>query len=470
MKTIGVPEPPSFQLSISGHGFGLLPLNYDVGKGSGSASEGMVRVEITRQNGTAPAEIQRVTPTILSTVEIRVKVELGTPLASGIYSVRMFQAGMTDPLAEKPNAFQVETTTISQGHDAGTDADGGTSDLGTGTSDDGGTGGSPDLGMLDAAAMDSGLGTFASPASRFRRAINLINPTQILAPSGTSFRLAVPHASLVAAGHALPNGSDIAVYFQGARLPHQWEDPVVLGTDQLMLVATLPFDLPPGARQGEPLVLYYGDAAAIDQTSDTVYAFAERFDADLNPNTWRLSEWARTCPDRRGSGALGSYCRRDDDPNNPLFRTLGTPPTTLALGQAYEATFWISGLSIDTDLTYFAVAANNDSPGIAGALIPAPADYSEFPPDTTDTYQDPTTNNARTFVGWRFPAAGSGFVRARVRFTAPVAAANLHLRYISPAGANPAAYVAVDDLAVRRVLGPTLAEEVLTGLAAEESR
>jgi hypothetical protein len=80
---------------------------------------------------------------------------------------------------------------------------------------------------------------------------------------------------------------------------------------------------------------------------------------------------------------------------------------------------WISGLSVDSDLTYFAVSDANDSPGIARAETPPPAAYGEFPPSTMATYQDPTTNSNRTFTGWRFPP-GLGFTRARVRFAPQV--------------------------------------------------
>lgn len=470
VKTIGAPDPPFFELSVSGHGFGLLPLTYDVMEGAGAAQEGQVRVEVVRQNGTPAAEIQHITTNIASTTEIRAKIDLSAPLPAGIYSLRLFNVRESKVLVEKPNAFEVgiRHDVIDAGSttpDAGADGDADSIDLGM-TSVDGGIGGPFDSGTLEVA--DAGLGSFAA-SFRYRRPLILQNPTPVIAPQGTSFRLLIPHATLVGAGHASPNGSDFALYFQGQRLPHQWEDPVLLGTDQLVMVATLPVDLPQGSL-GTPVVLYYGDPAALDQTTDAVYAFTERFDRDLDGNAWRLSEWARSCPDRRGLGSLGSYCRRDDDAQNPLFRTLGSPDIPLLVGQAYELTVWISGLSVDNDLTYFAVSDANDSPGIARAESPPPTAYGEFPPSTMATYQDPTTNSNRTFTGWRFPPAGLGFTRARVRFAPQVVGVNLHFRYISPAGAHPSAYVAVDDLAIRRVLGTGALEELSAGLGAEESR
>lgn len=474
---MGDPGSSSFALAIHGRGFGPTSARYDISSGMGNASTDLA-VDIYSMSDGSAVRLPRDQVKLRSPTELDAQV-LGIALGYGGYGIRLRASDGNRVLADLPAAFNVGTAPpgpVNRPPDAGTNpghngADAGSPDF-PASDDDAGLGGLTDAGTLGG-APNPGLGPFAGNF-RHRAAVVASNPGTATAPAGTTLSIPVPHASLIARGMSDPNGRDLAVYLGSTPLDSQWDDPVQVGTNQLVMIAKLPADVPPGPLTGaNQLILYFDDPTANVTRTDGVYLFAERFNVGaIPPSGWTSNRWVGCNPSQpfqtqtATSGALCVY----DNQADPTFRTIATPTlgalsSTPSPGVAYEVGFRLGGLMQGgaADLVYFNYGANGTA-GSGTNYVP-PEQFTAFPPNVpTFTFQDGTV--ARTVSGWNFAQAQPP-TNVRLRFTPSISSPSLHLRWITADNvANPMTYVILDDFVVRQVMTPDFA----VSLGAVEAR
>jgi hypothetical protein len=487
-----------FVLHITGRGFGPTSLTYDLSKREGTAVA-MLRVEVfdTLDRPRFTVEGERLN--VLSPREIDARV-MNSPLADGLYGVRLYAGDSNDILVEAQNILEIVGG--GQPVDGGvvTQADGGTLDAIVNTPQDAMVadaivindvdGGTPDavdvtpdaepidVGPPDAGVVpDAGLGPFQG-AFAYRAQVLITNPSNDVAPAGTTFKLTLPHATWVAAGKSLDDGKDIQLFYGNTALEHQWDDPELLETDSLTLVARLPADAPVGVLPAAtPLVIYYGDPNADVARSDAVYQFAERFLVDLggdwDPNGWFRCDFDRPLEANTAAGAGSAYCAVDNA-GSPAYRTSLASPnqpnitTAIAANQIYETSFWTAGqmVSQTNDVLYTAYGPTN-AEYVATIDLKA-AVFVEGAPNVVNFDFPERDGNTRLVDGWRFFANQfQWWQRVRGRFVPTIDQPSLHFRFISKDGTdNAATGVVIDDWTVRLALNP----ELQAGLGPEEPR
>lgn len=493
VQVVGDPTTPRFVLRLLGRGLALTGLTYDLSTSTGSA-EVELRLVIVHEERSEEITVLGEQITVLSPRRLDAEVLQG-PLAPGRYGVRLFAGAASEPIAEAADAFEVRDPS-GEGSDGGVPLDGEPLDVDENAktpdadvSNDAGPGGDAtegdagdgddaaegDAGDGDDAAEgdaappdagvrpDSGLGAFVG-AFQFRREVLVGNASTGPAPAGTTLKVSIPHAELVARGQARADAADVVLYYGASALERQWEDAAKIGTDELVMIIEIPAEVPIGAVSGStPLVLYFGDPNTQIAPTDAVYLFAEHFTSPL-PGAWGVRDWYRCDLDRSINGtspAPGAYCVEDQG-SNPTRITLSSPnlsPLTDALpaNQVYEISFWLNGLMVNqtNDLIYFAYGPSSSR--FDNTTLLATSSYVEFPPNGQVSFDE--TNNAgrRTVQGWRFPTTRQWWTRARARFRTGVNAPSLHLRFISDDGNdNGATIVGVDDYAIRLALEPEL--------------
>lgn len=493
-RPVSAAVPPSFELVLNGTGFGLDQVTFDVAGGKGSSSAAGLRVELKRQDGTNPTEVRTVAaPRLVSTSELRVTIELSNALAPGIYAVRLFGAGASDPTAELAPAFQIAAgggivedagpTALDTGvgapdlgapapdtgaADAGAEpVDVGADDLGIGVIDAGIVGG------LDADVADAPMFFDASAPTfpggfMYRRPVRVDNTSLQLADGATTFRIVVPHQTMVQLGEARADGADLAVYGPLGPVPFQIEDLARLGTNELALIVLVSSGIAPGGSAS--YALYSGDpAVGTSAGSDGVYTYVQRFAPGAALPGWGLNAWANTCFDRLDRGATGrggAYCVFDAAQNQRT--TLAAAPSpSLARNQPVEIAFHVGGrMAGNADMLYFAVGTNTTD--YVNTTLPAPNAYVEQPPTVRVSFQDQNGNN-RTEIGWRLASAGTSplgqdlaYQRVRVRLIPLIDNPSMHWRFISWDGNTNGQRIgaALDDITVRRVTEPELIVQV----------
>ncbi len=470
----------SFRLKVTGRGFGLKSVTFNVAKREGQVAPTPMSLQIAR----GESVIKRIDGvTVESPRVVYADVELSDRLPGNQrYDVALLDG--TDLIARLDEAFFVPAQTstetpadggLTDGGDLIKDAslpDGGDMDAGVDTGVDGGADagdtGVEDAGAEDAGVADSGLGPFEG-AFGFRR---LILPNNaVVAPAGVTIEIPVPHASMLTSSTALAaDGADLAVYQGPDRLEHQWSDRFALGTDQLVIVARLVRDLPIGGSETDPLVLYSGDPGAALQVSDGVFQFAERFFNPVANNWYVASNWVHCNIDRpfevifdQNNGPFGAYCAIDRSASNLSRATLATPnlaglDSAPGANLTYDMSAWLAGRTIDgaADITYFSYGPVNDQFDNTTDLDPTA--FSGFVPNGTLTFQD-TDNQNRTVNGWRFPPdAIQWWQRTRIRFVPAFDAPALHFRFVSTnANTSNNSFFSVDDWWVRLALEPDFA-------------
>jgi hypothetical protein len=313
--------------------------------------------------------------------------------------------------------------------------------------------GPPDTGI----PPDSGLGPWIGDF-QYRQAVQIANVTAADAPAGTTIPVTIPHAQLVAQSRAASDGDDIALYLGSTRLESQWDDRARLAQDDLTLIALLPQAIPPGPFTG--LALYYGDPAVTVTRGDQVFAFSERFDADVGGDWFTADDrWARRCSNRLMTSPGNSYCIQDSV-SGLGRRTLATPrvPSLIsptAPNVIYEFSFWVAGIMEQQgDGLYFSYSRTKDD--FAGSTTVPDNLYLSYPPNADISFQE-TTGRQRAVRGWKLPAAAPGqdWMRAKMRFVPGIDQPSLHLRYISiNSGTSNQTLVGVEDYTVRRALEP----------------
>lgn len=496
-RPVSAAVPPSFELILSGSGFGLDQVTFDVAAGKGTSSAAGLRVELKRQDGTNPTEVRTVgAPRLVSTSELRVTIELSNALAPGIYAVRLFGAGASDPTAELAPAFQIAAgggivedagpSALDTGvtaPDTGVPApDTGAADAGTDPVDVGGVG--PDdlgIGVIDAGivgGLDADLADapmfFDASAPTFpggfmyRRPVRVDNTSLQLADGATTFRIVVPHQTMVQLGEARADGADLAVYGPQGPVPFQIEDLARLGTNELALIVLVSSGIAPGGSAS--YALYSGDpAVSTSAGSDGVFTYVQRFAPGAALPGWGLNAWANTCfdrLDRTATGRGGAYCVFDAAQNQRT--TLAAAPSpSLARNQPVEIAFHVGGrMAGNADMLYFAVGTNTTD--YVNTTLPATNAYVEQPPTVRVSFQDQNGNN-RTETGWRLASAGTSplgqdlaYQRVRVRLIPLIDNPSMHWRFISWDGNTNGQRIgaALDDITVRRVTEPELIVQV----------
>ena len=324
------------------------------------------------------------------------------------------------------------------------------------------TTGPQDAGSADGSTPDAGSADRWFGRFRYRRQVRLVNSTGAAAAVGVTVRLVVPHAAMVQAGQSTAAGDDLALYSGQQPVDLQFDDRAKVGTDDLALVAALPFSVPPGDSDTPALHLYFGDTGGGVTRSDSVYVFAERF-ARAPGRGWSTTggAWSVQCRDRTDASQRTSICVSDGE-NDPTRRTLATPPVSgiQQLGrsnQVYEVSAHMAGIMAEpADLLYFSYAEDTASVAQSTTLIVAA--YQEFPPNAETTFEE-TDQRLRQVSGWRFGATAPGTEWTRTRFLLSPNrdSPSLHFRYVSPNGTRALrTMVALDDLTVRRALDPEL--------------
>lgn len=462
----GVAAPPSFELDLLGHGFGLRGLTFNLAQGRGTATTAL-RTEIVSRRGLVPAEVEATRTTLRSSTQLEVEVTLRAPLPADSYGVRLYVTGETAPIAELPIAFLVDETTPPADAGARPDAPASAPDATTVGADATGPADAGDPGDAfffdasdpgDVGPADSGLGAFLGSFG-FRQRIILQNNSGAEAAAGVTFRLNVPHQFLVASGRSRSDGADLAIALDGQILPHAFENPLQVGQPDLYLIVRVPVAVPVGTPN-LALALYYGDPNRALTVSDSVFELAERFSNAL-PGGWQ-DAWMARCNDRvlQAAQPLGSLCTTDANAN-PTRRTLGTPNvaalrSTGPANEIYELAAFVGGVmqESNSDLLYFAYS--NNTMNFAGSVLVPTTSYLDFPPKAQLTFLE-NTNAQRNVEGWRF-AANQPFTLTRARFRPTVYdQPSLHFRYISANGSNPGGtLVGLDDLTVRRAVEPEL--------------
>ncbi len=483
-----------FDLMIKGRGFGLESVEFDVVDGVGRVPQPAYRVTVEDGTGQLRTVSNGSKLEVRSPTLIVARIELITPLEPGAYRVSLYpDDNEGDALATLEAAFTVPGEAPDAGPvDAGRppgDAgrppvDAGFADAGpppdTGPRPDGGptpdAGPVPDAGPPDTGVPDAGLPPELGPWQgnfRYRRRVELDNPSAQDALAGTTVRIPVPHRVMTDMQMARADAADVALYLGANRLDHQWDDATRLGTDDLVIVAVLPRSVPPGPLTDPPLVLYHGDPAAEVPRTDTVFLLAERFGASFSPdapNGWFTNAWQRRCTQHGNANQGNASLCVQDSTSNPTRRTVGSPPVAAMVAapqrnEVYELSVWIGGrMQEQVDGLYFSYSmVNNDFP--TSTVLPDAA-WTGLVPNANVSFQE-TTGQNRTERAWRLPAAGQDFVRARARFVPLFDGPSLHFRYISPNGSQGGqTLVAIDDLTVRRALEP----EFRVGLGPTETR
>jgi hypothetical protein len=489
-RPVSAAVPPSFELILSGSGFGLDQVKFDVAAGKGSSSSAGLRVELKRQDGTNPTEVRTVgAPRLVSTSELRVMIELSSALAPGIYAVRLFGAGASEPTAELAPAFQIAAgggvvddaglTALDTGvaapdlgapaPDAGLGPADATADddLGIGVIDAGLVGGI-DADVADAPIFfDASAPTFPG-GFQYRRPVRVDNTSLQFADGATTFRIVVPHQTMVQLGEARADGADLAVHGPQGPVPFQIEDLARLGTNDLALIVLVSSGIAPGGSAS--YALYSGDpAVAASAGSDGVYTYVQRFAPGAALAGWALNAWANTCFDRvdRGAGGRGgAYCVFDGG-QNQRTTLAAAPSSSLVRNQPVEVAFHVGGrMAGNADMLYFAVG--DDTTDYVNTTLPATGAYLEQPPTVRVTFQD-QNGNSRTETGWRLASAGTSplgqdlaYQRVRVRLIPLIENPSMHWRFISWDGNTNGQRIgaALDDITVRRVTEPELIVQV----------
>lgn len=464
------------ELQILGHGFGPTSIQYDLSSGVGMATT-QARMEIFDQAGLARIAVPREQLTVMSPREIDARVVLSSALQRGTYGVRLFSGEGTKPIAELAVAFRAEATEPADPNpDAGAIVEPANGPDGGVLREDALEGQDrvvvqPDAESSDLLAPDStsrpdsGLGAFVLDY-RYRQKARITNASAAVIAAGPTFRVPIPHRTLVMAGRSRADGTDLALYLGVTSVDYAWDDPLKLNTDQLVMIARMPVAVPQGSPDF-PLVLYYGDPNARVRPTDAVFAFTEHFAADL-PGGWATNNWtrcnrARPLDTATAPGMGRAYCAVDN--MRQLSRhTLASPTlpslvSTRPANEIYEASFWIAGLmtSQTNDLVYFAHGPSATT-NYQLTTVLAPNRYVEYPPNVAAfTFPEVPNNQPRTVPGWRLPAALQTWTRARARFVLTASNPSLQLRFISTDNvANPATFVAITDLTVRVAAEPEL--------------
>jgi hypothetical protein len=474
-----------FTLRVTGRGFGLHGLTFDVSNSQGQVAVPAMAFEI-RRGSEVIRRIDGDGVRLASPRLLMVDVQLAQPLRTGYHDVALFEG--EQQVADKVEAFFVpDTSTVA--YDGGVmDADINPKDSGSpdvvipdggfpdadpgdvvpGDVDPGdalpGDGPPIDTGV-DAGPIDSGLGPFAGNYG-YRQ---LVTPNNgIEAPADVTIEIPVAHEELVTLGRSLAGGADLAVYQGPDRLDHQWSDQFAVGTNQLVIVARILRDIPAGGSTTDPLVLYYGDPGANLDVTDGVFQFAARMVNDIpgawfNANTWIHCNVDRPIEVILPQGTNGAYCAVDGSNNNPARATLGTTNVG-AISNApganltYAMSFWLAGQTIDdtADIFYFAYG---DQPDVFDTTLePDISLWQGLLPNGTLTFTD-NDNMPRTVNGWRFPPNTiQWWQRVSVRFVPMIDQPSLHFRYVSTnTNTSNMSFTAVDDWWVRLALEPDFA-------------
>lgn len=453
-----------FDLEVTGRGFGLNSVQFDVSSRKGVAVPD-VSVAILTPSDEVIERIQGERVTLESPRKLYAEVRRTQPIPYGTYDVALYEGD--NQVARKAEGLHVPmTSTVTPNKDAGVGEDTG---IDAGAPEDTGVpdGGIPDMGMPDGGIPDtgppdSGLGPFEG-VYQYRQHIQTNN--NVAAPAGVTIEVAVPHGQLLAEGRALADGADLAIYQGPDRLEHQWRDRFAVGTDQLVLVARLLRDVPVGGAPDDPLVLYYGDAAATLTVTDGVFEFSERFLTQVGGNWFVANNWIHCNLDRPIEVILPmderfSYCVLDVTNGNLVRQTLATPnlqnlSNNPGANLTYEMSFWTAGQTLDgpDDLLYFSYGAENDV--YDNTVEPDAAGWGGFTPNGTLTFED-TDNQPRTVSGWRYPVDQiQWWQRTTLRFVPVIDQPSLHFRHVStnPNNSNTS-FAGVDDWWIRKALEP----------------
>lgn len=460
----GAANDTRFELEVTGRGFGLNSVEFDVSSRQGVATPDLA-VAILTASDEVIERIEGERIALESPRKLYAEVRRTQPIPTGSYDVALFEGERQ--VARKAEALFVPPTNVTP-KDAAIERDAGEPSMDADVPDDGGTpdGGIPDMGMPDTGIPDtgppdSGLGPFQG-AYQYRQ---LIEPNNtVAAPAGVTIEVPIPHAQLVADGAALSDGADLAIYQGPDRLEHQWRDRFAVGTDQLVIVARILRDIPVGGAPDDPLVLYYGDAAATLTVTDGVFEFSERFLAEVGANWFVANNWIHCNLDRPTEAILAmdqrfSYCVLDVTNNNLVRQTLATPNLALSnnpgANLTYEMSVWMAGQTVDgpDDILYFSYGAQNDV--FDTTLEPDAAGWGGFTPNGTLTFTD-TDDQPRTVSGWRYPVDQiQWWQRTTLRFVPAIDQPALHFRHVSTnANTSNASFAAIDDWWVRKALDP----------------
>jgi hypothetical protein len=488
-RFVGDPQSGDFTVDVMGFGFGPTQVAFDLSQGRGQATASF-QVQIFDSADLGRITIPSDEVSVKSPRELTAHV-IAHPLLAGSYGLRIYPPDSDQhALTTRRDVLVVaqgSTTAVDAG-DPGIDAATGmdanpvfadATGLDAGPPTDGGL---PDAAGADAAndggaTSDSGLGPFVS-TFKYRRGVNVVNSSGGTTTASTTILVTVPHATMLAANQAKPDGSDIALYMGATLLDSQWDDATKLGTDQLVLIARLALPIATGTTT--PMALYFGDPTAAVQRADSIFHFAERFSTPLvlsmngDQTKWIANSWTNCDRDYpMDNVALGAYCILETFTPLPNHKTIATPviPTVRMTGLSpnliYETSFWVEGKMIvdatqqtDTqDLLYFAYY-NANGPNYNLTTIVPTADFVSFAPTVPAfTFVDIGTSgtSTRTVSGWTFPAAGIGWTRVRARLVPTYDGTSFHVRFVTnDTTANMGTFVAIDDFTVRLATNPEL--------------
>lgn len=464
----GDPTTLEVTLDIRGRGFGLGQVNYDLSEGTGVAQDPELKARFYNKGGLSRT-FERDALMLMSPQRLLLPLDLSQPLPLGVYFVELTdgrgQTATSEPL------FELKVV-----------GDGGVEDTGLPRPDGGPLDATPDLGFPDGGLPDaqpedlgfpdsglppdSGLGPFVG-AYGWRAEVRV--SSTVPAVAGTTIKVPIPHLSLMNAGQAQAAAGDLTLYQGASQLAFQWDDGTRVGTNDLAMIARLAADLPANGDPASPLVLYFGDPAATNTPSDSVFELALRFTAPVAPvnsgngNAWHVADFWGHCPfDRTVAGGQaafnGAYCNGDFA--DFIRGTLGTPRvTTITVpppaNTVYAASLFLAGRMIDGPLDILYLAHGPVNNNFAGALSFPTATYTGFAPNGSLTFEE-TTGNNRTEDGWRMdPVNYQEWSRAEVRFSPAIDQPSFQFRYISlnnEQGGN--SFVALDDFWIRRALEP----------------
>ncbi len=466
----------SFSLDIHGRGFALSGVSYSLADGQGATPIRAVFVQVSNIDNGRTYRSERADTKLLSPQQVTARFILEAEiLEPGTYSLTIYRdvpEEEAEKVAERENAFEVLSGTTgpdagvrdlgfadaAPGMDSGVPADGSgptDGDSNDATISDAGT--SDSSSNPDAATPDSGLGSFID-TFRHRQSVLVTNPNGSPSPADLTIRIPVPHADWVAAGQSKADASDIAVYDGLARLEHNLDDRMAVGTNALALIVRLPI----AVQTTHTLAIYFGDPNLTVPVSDAVYVFSERFDGSL-PNDWyNAGNWTLNCFGRNVATPSDIALCCQDSSANPTRRTVSSPrvmnirdTANTPIYASYEMSLWIAGrMEEANDLLYFAYSNTTDN--FAGAILLPDGYYRAYPPNASTTFQEVNNLGARTVRGWRMPTGSNlPFTQVRARFVPNIDQPSLHFRYISPNGSNnTSTLLGMDDLSVRRVLEP----------------
>ena len=457
----------SFDLIVYGQGFGVDQVSYNIAEQTGVAEKPAYQFRIVDAAGSILALAEGNQIRIVSTSRMEVNFILATGLSDGNYDLELALTGPNAPLLDTlRNGIRVGEP-INMSADAGLPGDTEPADSGSATSDSGAMA-PADTGLNP---RDAGNQSILGPWQgnyRYRREVQLTNPTMDTVPGGLTVRITIPHGNHIQSGQAqLPAEnepvSDLALYWNSQEIPYQWEDQNIayerdtLALNTLTMIAKLPETdpIPAGRLNQAVLVLYFNDPSATPQRTDDVFDFVERFSSPLSG--WESGEWDLSCSDRRGQTRFNSYCV-EDRATLPYLPNLASPNTTLLATQrsplvTYELSFWFAGrMGGINDLLYFAYGASNVDT-VDTFFIPR-TDFTKNPPDDVTSFEEDMRN--RLVNGWRLPSASSQtWTRTVAHFVPTVDNPSLHFRLVSPDSVmSTSTQVAVDDIQVRTRLNP----------------